>query len=941
MFWASKRWPVKYSPHNYVEKLTSNIVWPSGSSPTFDQMGATDGEQSLLHVGNIQVLDLFRKPNSWQLFPKAQSLDQFWKLKILDVDGIEVAIPWIADLVNTSYVVISRETERFVNEIHDQKEKRTVHFDMLMDICHLKNAELEPKNQTYKGWVVLRSDIVKKNDSGSHAVFTEQGSSASQMTAAECVGCYCKVTRLWRTSSRRNVSSRPSKVGGRSQNARNSKVRMSRGTDMSSATRVTQIMVKHWRPRGSSRTIFVRTPTRRSLVGKTVRGSSLWTGMEKKYRIGNVCLCIEEQRLLSVFVDDIKMAGRQQNVAPMWKKLMKLVDLGEPTSLLDHVHLGCTQRECGPNENNCWVQRNVRITIFCWCYWKNYQDGRNLTQKRLRGLTTWKDMLESAWKDTVSWRTKRPSSCANRVQNPENSQECQKYVNPFSSSGRPVRGCVCVRALKHREICARDREPTNLQGRSWTTTICKSPTIRTLRKSSRTFDRSWIVRRTKRYLIQKSMCWSGDNLCQQRWKQQYFLGTSTMTIRLLTGTPIAKNSRPCSTSRRGWSWIRTSRFWMFPRLNWNLLHGWDLHILHDKVIKGESKGTRLLRFSSLSGRMHEHSEANVKWKDQLVHRIQRFIWDRRRTKWVRAGYFHRTYNIADSPTNQDKLEASQSRRIWRSNHLHVHDQRQLFGRRKEILQNVFRIPRRSRITQKKASAWTLVIPRSRRGREFGMERTISQTWRTVEFYCRCHGGKFQRKWTSSNPGHRCVETRILEKERWKMYDPLQCGIFECRALLSHNSLSKSAQYLRSSGELMWRIDSADTWSNAREHGHVRCEGKRSVISKVGTAQYRHQGGMIKQRETACVFIIKDLKNCRRRSTSRKPVNLRDSWGESPSECTDDSWTPDAGWFCTKSYRPTHGCSGPWLHTVDWVKNGNRNIEETCMVLWHYDGILPL
>ena len=162
MFWASKRWPVKYSPHNYVEKLTSNIVWPSGSSPTFDQMGATDGEQSLLHVGNIQVLDLFRKPNSWQLFPKAQSLDQFWKLKILDVDGIEVAIPWIADLVNTSYVVISRETERFVNEIHDQKEKRTVHFDMLMDICHLKNAELEPKNQTYKGWVVLRSDIVKK-----------------------------------------------------------------------------------------------------------------------------------------------------------------------------------------------------------------------------------------------------------------------------------------------------------------------------------------------------------------------------------------------------------------------------------------------------------------------------------------------------------------------------------------------------------------------------------------------------------------------------------------------------------------------------------------------------------------------------------------------------------------------------------------------------------
>ena len=34
----------------------------------------------------------------------------------------------------------------------------------------------------------------------------------------------------------------------------------------------------------------------------------------------------------------------------MWKKLMKLVDLGEPTSFLVHVYLRYTQRECEPNE---------------------------------------------------------------------------------------------------------------------------------------------------------------------------------------------------------------------------------------------------------------------------------------------------------------------------------------------------------------------------------------------------------------------------------------------------------------------------------------------------------------------------------------------------------------------------------------------------------------
>ena len=38
-----------------------------------------------------------------------------------------------------------------------------------MDICHLKNAELETKHQKYKGRVVLRGDTVK-DDCGSYEV---------------------------------------------------------------------------------------------------------------------------------------------------------------------------------------------------------------------------------------------------------------------------------------------------------------------------------------------------------------------------------------------------------------------------------------------------------------------------------------------------------------------------------------------------------------------------------------------------------------------------------------------------------------------------------------------------------------------------------------------------------------------------------------------------
>ena len=65
----------------------------------------------------------------------------------------------------------------------ERNEGRKVHFASLMDLCHFKNSELELKLQKYKGRVVLRGDIVK-DDSGSYAVFTEQGS-ASQMTAAK------------------------------------------------------------------------------------------------------------------------------------------------------------------------------------------------------------------------------------------------------------------------------------------------------------------------------------------------------------------------------------------------------------------------------------------------------------------------------------------------------------------------------------------------------------------------------------------------------------------------------------------------------------------------------------------------------------------------------------------------------------------------------------
>ena len=53
------------------------------------------------------------------------------------------------------------------------------------------------------------------------------------------------------------------------------------------------------------------------------------------------CLFVHRQKglFLSVYVDDLKLAGKKKNIDRMWK-LLKEVDLGEPTFFLDHVFMG-------------------------------------------------------------------------------------------------------------------------------------------------------------------------------------------------------------------------------------------------------------------------------------------------------------------------------------------------------------------------------------------------------------------------------------------------------------------------------------------------------------------------------------------------------------------------------------------------------------------------
>ena len=115
---------------------------------------------------------------------------------------------------------------------------------------------------------------------------------------------------------------------------------MFRHLDSSTTTQMAKVMVQYGRP---SRSSWAKSLL--SSFGRTIMGKAIWENPIET-RLGCLFVYRDNGLFLSVYVDDLKLAGKKQNLDPMWKFLNKEVDLGEPTSFFDHVYLGCTQRQC-------------------------------------------------------------------------------------------------------------------------------------------------------------------------------------------------------------------------------------------------------------------------------------------------------------------------------------------------------------------------------------------------------------------------------------------------------------------------------------------------------------------------------------------------------------------------------------------------------------------
>ena len=189
---------------------------------------AGKGENSLQHYNVVHKFILM--PQALKIPAAKAALDKDW-------EKLEKILAWNLTKVRSKKEVIDEA----------RTSGATVHFASSMDTCHLKNAELEAKHQKYKGRVVLRGDIVK-DDSGSYEVFTEQGSSASQMTAAKIMDIISRLPGCEGQAADAVSAYTQVKMEDTHNVIENSKVRMSRHLDTSTEAQMAKIMVQYERP---------------------------------------------------------------------------------------------------------------------------------------------------------------------------------------------------------------------------------------------------------------------------------------------------------------------------------------------------------------------------------------------------------------------------------------------------------------------------------------------------------------------------------------------------------------------------------------------------------------------------------------------------------------------------------------------------------------------
>ena len=235
------------------------------------------------------------------------------------------------------------------SDVIDEARNRNlkINFAPLMDICHLKNAELQKKHQKYKGRIVCTA---RRHCEKTIQTLMQYSQNKDHQHHK------CRPPKSWilfqtylDAQDKQLMQYLPTlKL----------KWKMLRNYWKFKKSECPDILIsppRHKWPKSWSSMEDPVVPLERNIYGHSLAGL-LWerqfekiqwkNGWEKVSNCEFLFVHREKLLFLSVYVDDIKLAGKKENMDPKWTVIHKEADLGEPTSFLDHVYLGCTQRQC-------------------------------------------------------------------------------------------------------------------------------------------------------------------------------------------------------------------------------------------------------------------------------------------------------------------------------------------------------------------------------------------------------------------------------------------------------------------------------------------------------------------------------------------------------------------------------------------------------------------
>ena len=216
--------------------------------------------------GTISTEGSWRSHRSYNLvhtflpLPQAMNIPEAKAAAHKEWKKLETIPAWKLDKVKSEKEVI----------LEAQRDKKKVHSATLMDICQLKNAELEPTIPEVQGKSCASRRHCERRLWNLCSLYWK-GLVCVSNDSSRSNGCHCKITRFWRTSSWCSFGLYSDKIGGRFQIAQNIWIRVSRRMDTSSTTETAEIMVQYGRPSRSSWAKSVR-----SSFGRTVMGKAIW-----------------------------------------------------------------------------------------------------------------------------------------------------------------------------------------------------------------------------------------------------------------------------------------------------------------------------------------------------------------------------------------------------------------------------------------------------------------------------------------------------------------------------------------------------------------------------------------------------------------------------------------------------------------------------------------